>query len=178
MQPKLVVVASFNMPHQAHLAKTRLEAAGIPVFIRDEHLISINQLYSPALGGVKLEVPDVHLQEALNILNTESDFELLDEEALNAVPIEEPESLRAGRNLKSSEVRPGAAAGGRLSANSPSGQKPPEMMECSHCGSRGFIEENPSGVERVVNGLLLGLPWWWLGCPLLCRACGHRFRRQ
>jgi hypothetical protein len=44
MPPKLVTVAAFNMPYQAHLAKARLEAADIPVFIRDEHLISINQL--------------------------------------------------------------------------------------------------------------------------------------
>ncbi len=52
MESILVTVATFNMPYQAHLAKARLEAADIPVTIRDEHLISINQLYSPALGGV------------------------------------------------------------------------------------------------------------------------------
>jgi len=70
MQPKLVTLAAFNMPYQAHLAKSCLESAGIPVFIRDEHLISINWFYSPALGGVKVQVPDVHLKEAREIRRT------------------------------------------------------------------------------------------------------------
>ena len=69
MQSKWVTIASFNMPYQAHLAKTRLEAADIPVTIRDEHLISINQLYSPALGGVKIQMLGENLKEAREILD-------------------------------------------------------------------------------------------------------------
>ncbi len=148
MQPKLVTLAAFNMPHQAHLAKSLLEAAGIPAFIRDEHLISINPLYSPALGGVKVQVPDVHLKEAREILDSVPDFALQDEEALQATLPEEP------------------------------GPEPPELMECPHCGSRGFVEDIHYPVERVINGLLLGLPYLWLGRPLLCRACRHTFREQ
>lgn len=148
MQPKLVTLAAFNMPHQAHLAKSLLEAAGIPAFIRDEHLISINPLYSPALGGVKVQVPDVHLKEAREILDSTPTVELTDEEALSAIPIEEP------------------------------GPEPPGIMECPHCGSRGFVEELSHPVERLLNGLLLGLPWLWLGRPLMCRACRHTFRKQ
>ena len=148
MQPQLVTVAAFNMPYQAHLAKSRLEAEGIPVFIRDEHLISINWFYSPALGGVKVQVPDVHLQEAQQILASTPDVALTDEEALSATPIEEP------------------------------GPEPPGTMECPHCGSEGFVEELHYPVERFLNGLLLGLPWLWLGRPLMCRACRHTFRKQ
>ena len=148
MQPKLVTLAAFNKPYQAHLAKSRLEAAGVPAFIRDEHLISINPLYSPALGGVKVQVPDVHLKEAREILDSTPDVELTDEEALSAIPIEEP------------------------------GPEPPGIMECPHCGSRGFVEELSHPVERLLNGLLLGLPWLWLGRPLMCRACRHTFRKQ
>ena len=148
MQPKLVTLAAFNMPYQAHLAKSRLEAAGVPAFIRDEHLISINPLYSPALGGVKVQVPDVHLKEAREILDSTPDVELTDDEALSAIPIEEP------------------------------GPEPPGIMECPHCGSRGFVEELSHPVERLLNGLLLGLPWLWLGRPLMCRACRHTFRKQ
>ncbi len=148
MQPKLVTLAAFNMPYQAHLAKSRLEAAGIPVFIRDEHLISINLLYSPALGGVKVQVPDVHLKEAREILDSVSDFELQDDEALQATMPEEP------------------------------GPKPPELMECPHCGSKGFVEELHYPIERFFNEVLLGLPYLWLGRPLQCHACRHTFRAQ
>ena len=148
MQSKWVTIAAFNMPYQAHLAKTRLEVADIPVFILDEHLISINLLYSPALGGVKVQVPGANLQEAQDILNSVPDVELQDEEALQATMPEEP------------------------------GPRPPEAIECPHCGSEGFAEELHYPVERFLNGLLLGLPYLWIGRPLHCRACNHTFRAQ
>ncbi len=148
MQPKLVTLAAFNLPYQAHLAKSRLEAAGIPVFIRDEHLIRMMPFFSQALGEVKVQVPDVHLKEAREILDSAADFELQDEEALQATMPEEP------------------------------GPEPPELMECSQCGSKGFVEELHYPVERFLNGLLLGLPYLWLGRPLQCHACRHTFRAQ
>ena len=148
MQSKWITIASFNMPYEAHLAKARLEAADIPVTIRDEHLISVNQLYSPPLGGVKVQVLAVNLKEAQEILESVPDIELQDEEALSATPIEEP------------------------------GPRPPESIECPHCGSEGFAEELLYPVERFLNGLMLGLPYLWIGRPLHCRACDHTFRAQ
>ena len=132
----------------AAAAKSRLEAEGIPVFIRDEHLIRMMPFFSQALGEVKVQVPDVHLQEAQQILASTPNVELTDEEALSATPIEEP------------------------------GPEPPGTIECPHCGSEGFVEELHYPVERFFNGLLLGLPWLWLGRPLMCRACRHTFRKQ
>jgi len=148
MQSKWVTVATFNMPYQAHLAKARLEAEDIPVIIRDEHLISINQLYSPALGGVKLQVSPDKLKEAQEILDSAPDVELTDEEALSAKMPEEH------------------------------GPRPPESIECLQCGSEGFAEELDYPIERFLNGLLLGLPYLWIGRPLHCRACNHTFRAQ
>ncbi len=148
MAPKLVTIATFNMPYQAHLAKSRLEAADIPVFLRDEHLISIQQLYSPALGGVKVQVSSENMKEARDILDSVPDVELLDEEALSATMPEEP------------------------------GPRPPEAIECPHCGSEGFAVELHYPVERFLNGLLLGLPYLWIGHPLHCLACNHTFRAQ
>lgn len=147
MQPKWVTVATFNLPHLAHLAKSRLEAEGIPTFIQDENLTRILG-YTMVLGGAKLQVPDVDLIAAQQVLASTPDVELSDEEALSAPPIEEP------------------------------GPEPPELMECPHCGSRGFVEELSHPVERLLNGLLLGLPWLWMGRPLHCRACRHTFRKQ
>jgi len=148
MQSKWITIATFNLPYQAHLAKSRLEAEDIPVTIRDEHLISINQLYSPALGGVKIQVLAVNLKEAREILDSVPDIELQDEEALSAAPVEEP------------------------------GPRPAEAIECPLCGSEGFAEELHYPVERFFDGLLLGLPYLWIGRPLHCRACDHTFRAQ
>ena len=148
MQSKWITIATFNMPYQAHLAKARLEAADIPVFLKDENLISIQQLYSPALGGVKLQVQGADVEEALEILDSTPDVDLRDEEALSATMPDEP------------------------------GPKPPESIDCPHCGSEGFAEELHYPIERFLNGLLLGLPYLWIGRPLHCRACDHIFRAQ
>lgn len=76
MESRFVTIAAFNMPHQAHLAKARLEAEGIPAFLRDEHLIGMNMFLSPALGGVKVQVPEEHSESAKKIIFTDHSEEL------------------------------------------------------------------------------------------------------
>ena len=49
-------VATFDTIIDAHIAMGRLEAVGIARFLMDEHLIQTDMLYSPALGGIKLQV--------------------------------------------------------------------------------------------------------------------------
>ncbi len=53
---RLVTVGTFTGPIEAHLAKGRLEAEGIPAFLAHEHHIWANWVFSQALGGVKLQV--------------------------------------------------------------------------------------------------------------------------
>ncbi|MCU4386420.1 DUF2007 domain-containing protein [Acinetobacter haemolyticus] len=55
-----IVVKSFSFPYEAQIAKTQLEAAGIPAQIENEHTINMNWLYSNALGGVRLLVPNAY----------------------------------------------------------------------------------------------------------------------
>lgn len=49
-------IAVCSTPEEAHLVRGRLEAAGIPGFIRDEATIQMNWFYSNAIGGVRVEV--------------------------------------------------------------------------------------------------------------------------
>ena len=67
----LVIIATFSDVHSAYFAKSLIESAGIPVFLRDEHIVSINTLYSPAIGGVKLTVPSSQAEIALAIIQNE-----------------------------------------------------------------------------------------------------------
>ena len=67
---KPVVVASFSFPHEAQIARASLESAGVQAIVADEHTISIQWLYSNALGGVKVLVAEEHLNLARSILNT------------------------------------------------------------------------------------------------------------
>lgn len=64
----LVTLRSYRDPIDAELAKLRLEDAGIPAVILDQHLASIQWLYSQAIGGVKLKVDDADLDEAERLL--------------------------------------------------------------------------------------------------------------
>ena len=52
----IIVLDSYYEPLAAHLARTRLEAAGIPCFLTNENLVALNRMYSPVAGGVRLHV--------------------------------------------------------------------------------------------------------------------------
>lgn len=66
----LVVVRSFTHVHEAHLAKSVLEASGIQAFIGNEHLVSMAWTYSNAIGGVTVAVPEDRAAEADQILRS------------------------------------------------------------------------------------------------------------
>ena len=51
-------IATFSKPEEAHLFRTRLEAAGIAAFVQDEYFVQNNWLWSNAIGGVRVQVAD------------------------------------------------------------------------------------------------------------------------
>ena len=53
---EFVTIASFTSPLEAHMARGRLEAEGIPAFIAHENHIWAEWFLSNALGGVKVQV--------------------------------------------------------------------------------------------------------------------------
>lgn len=67
----MITIARFSLPLDAQIARSSLEAAGIPAFIVDEHTINMNWMYSDAMGGVRLQVPQAYAQEALALLRTD-----------------------------------------------------------------------------------------------------------
>ena len=52
----LITIAAFNTPIEAQMAQVTLEGQGIESFLSDEHIVSMNPLYSHAVGGVKVKV--------------------------------------------------------------------------------------------------------------------------
>jgi ribosomal protein S27AE len=82
-------VASFREPHQAYIAKGRLEAEGIPSFILDEHVVQINWTYSQAIGGVKVQVSETDLERAREVLKSEYQEELSEVEEAKLKPAPE-----------------------------------------------------------------------------------------
>jgi hypothetical protein len=63
---------------EARLAQGCLEASGIPAVLADDNLVQTNMLLAPALGGVRILVPQEHLQQAEAVLEAlgRGEFEL------------------------------------------------------------------------------------------------------
>jgi hypothetical protein len=68
MAENIIVLDSFYEPLAAHLARTKLEAAGIPCFLTNENLVSLNRMYSPVAGGVRLHVYQRDAAQAAELL--------------------------------------------------------------------------------------------------------------
>lgn len=71
------ILRTFTNYIDAHIVKGRLEAAGIPCWLKDEHLsaLLVDPVFIKAIAGIKLMVPADMLQKAEDILlNNDPDF--------------------------------------------------------------------------------------------------------
>jgi hypothetical protein len=77
----LFMVAQYLIPIDAHLARGCLVAAGIPAVVADANHAQADQLIAPAMGGVRVLVPQSFVQQACEVLEAlaRGDFELDDE---------------------------------------------------------------------------------------------------
>ena len=73
MAGKMVTVATFDMPTEAHLAKGLLEANGLTAFLADELTVGVAWHLSNAIGGIKLQVAENDVERATGILATRED---------------------------------------------------------------------------------------------------------
>ena len=66
--PRLVTIITFNYPHEAAIPKARLESEGIPCLLKDEATLGLQPFFSAAGGGIKLQVNEEDVEDALKIL--------------------------------------------------------------------------------------------------------------
>lgn len=82
----LVTVGRYSFPYEAHIARALLESEGIPAFVADEHTVNMQWLYSDALGGVRLQVPEVFAGHAMALLQEEREEALVEEQGAELPP--------------------------------------------------------------------------------------------
>ncbi|MDR2188303.1 MAG: DUF2007 domain-containing protein [Azonexus sp.] len=82
----LVTIATFSFPHEAHVAKAQLDAFGIPSFIANEHTINMQWLFSNAMGGVLLQVPEEFAVQAQELLNAPVEIMSISESEIGPEP--------------------------------------------------------------------------------------------
>ena len=68
---QLTTIATFDNMPAAHIAKGRLEAEGIPSWLKDENLGQTDWLYNIAVGWIKLQVEPRDAERARAILDTD-----------------------------------------------------------------------------------------------------------
>lgn len=93
----LITLTTFEYPFEAQVIKSKLESEGIYVFLKDELTIQIDNFLSNAIGGVKLQVFEKDVAQALELLkvydvkiykNNEAEgFAVLFEKTTNNIPI-------------------------------------------------------------------------------------------
>jgi hypothetical protein len=67
---KLVTISTAFNPADAHVMRTRLEAAGFDVFVKNETAALTLEGYALTAGGIQVQVPEDQVEEAKEFLNT------------------------------------------------------------------------------------------------------------
>jgi len=69
MPDQLVTVGTYSTDYEANLVRAELEAFNIDAVLADDNAIHMNWLWSNAIGGVKVRVPESELAEARRVMN-------------------------------------------------------------------------------------------------------------
>ena len=64
----MVTIATFDSIIDANIAMGKLQAVDIKSWLADEHIIQTDMLYSPAIGGIKLQVESNDAELAREVL--------------------------------------------------------------------------------------------------------------
>lgn len=78
-EEKFTLVRRFQYSSEAIIYQGKLESQGIEVFLRDNHTVDSNPLYSNAVGGVKLFVKTEDFEKANEILGEVSLYSVDDD---------------------------------------------------------------------------------------------------
>jgi hypothetical protein len=124
------VIAAFSTLDQAYLAVSRLESAGIRAELRDEATITLNWLFSPAIGGVKIAVPEADVESAQQILRMP--------------PVEEGMLVCPFCGSTEVAVRTLNPAGAVLLATGLPVPLPLQTADCRKCGKSFDVKSHPN----------------------------------
>ena len=133
----LVIIQTFDNYFRANIQLTRLRAAGVECYLKDEYVVTIDPFLSNAIGGIKLLVrkSEEHtVRKLLREMNAEADSKLLCPQCGSHKFILVPK--RSAENLLA------AITTWLFSAYAVSAEN---VYQCTNCGyeSEALPEENP-----------------------------------
>lgn len=148
MMEQFVTVYTFNYPHEAYVIKGRLESEGIEVFLKDENTVQAYNFLSNAVGGVKLQVRESDVMEAMKIINETADQNISVEEVFE--------------NGDQEQFQP---------ANK-------NIILCPNCNSENVSETIRPNWVFAISIFLLGFPLIFIRRRYHCFNCGQEFYRK
>jgi DNA-directed RNA polymerase subunit M/transcription elongation factor TFIIS len=99
---KIVVFETYYNPIEANIVKERLIDSGIQCFLTDENIITINPLYTQALGGVKLHMFETDVSVAKGVLQDQDVQVMLADEVADF----ETDANSISAEMKTDEICP------------------------------------------------------------------------
>ena len=143
---ELITIANFSHPTEADPVVAWLESEGIACFVTNEHTVTMNWLYSNAIGGVGVQVKAADAERANEILQAVSD----------------PHSVGDQPTSSDSEMD--------QSSNATS------EIRCPQCGSEHVYYEKFSRRLVFASWILLTVPLPFFKKKWKCRDCEHLFK--
>ena len=143
---ELITVANFSHPTEADPVVAWLESEGIECFLTNEHTVTMNWLYSNAIGGVGVQVKAADVERAHEILQA----------VLN------PDAVGGKSSPSDSEMDQGSEATSEI--------------RCPQCGSENVYYEKYSRRLVFASWALLSVPLPFFRKKWKCRECEHLFK--
>ncbi len=142
MEPDdLITIRSFDNVIEAYQVKNLLENEDIQVYVHDEHMASLNPLYSNMLQGIKLKIRYADQEQAEKIIRFADEAILTDEDD-KRIACPKCRSTRVMYHLKSNKDAPGifAMLFSLLTSSYPLYNK--DVCRCKECGHEFTKEES------------------------------------
>ena len=143
---ELITVANFSHPTEADPVVAWLESEGIECFVTNEHTVTMNWLYSNAIGGVGVQVKTVDIERTNEILQAVMDSDAAEGES----------------TLSDSEMDIGSYATSEI--------------RCPKCGSENVYYEKFSRRLVFASWVILSVPLPFLRKKWKCRECEYLFK--
>ena len=143
---ELITIANFSHPTEADPVVAWLESEGIECFVTNEHTVTMNWLYSNAIGGVGVQVQAADVERAHEILQAVLNPDVVEDEPTPS------DSEMDQDSDATSEIR------------------------CPQCGSENVYYEKFSRRLVFASWALLSVPLPFFKKKWKCRDCEHLFK--
>ena len=152
---ELVTIANFSHPTEADPVVAWLESEGIECFLTNEHTVTMNWLYSNAIGGVGVRVKAADVERANEALQV-----TLNPDNIGAVL--NPDAVEDESTPSDSETDQGSDDDSEI--------------RCPKCGSENVYYEKFSRRLVFASWAILSVPLPFFKKKWKCRECEHLFK--